>query len=255
MTYFLRTTDAHGRSRGGFQWPLEIGAVVSAPDWSPKPVCGGGLHGLRNGLGNASLLDWGSNALWWIVEADDDQAVDLRGKWKFASCRVIAFGTRADVTATLYALCPGPIHGVMLTGGEGSTLAGGDWSTLTGGHRATLTGGDWSTLTGGHRATLTGGHSAKLTGGHRATLTGGDCSTLTGGDGATLTGGEGSTLTGGHRATLTGGHSATLIFLRWIAGLSRVLVAYVGEDGIMPGVAYRANDDHSAVVPVDGGAA
>ncbi len=247
MTYFLRTTDAHGRSHGGFQWPLEVGAVVSAPDWSPNPVCGGGLHGLRNGLGNASLLDWGSNALWWIVEADYDEAVDLNGKWKFASCRVIAFGTQADVTATLYALCPGPIHGVMLTGGYRATLTGGYRATLTGGYRATLTGGEGSTLTGGDWSTLTGGEGSTLTGGYRATLTGGEGSTLTGGDWSTLTGGEGS--------TLTGGDWSTLIFLRWIAGRRRVLVAYVGEDGIMPGVAYRANDDHSAVVPVDGGAA
>lgn len=175
MSYFLRTTDALGRSHGGFQWPLEVGAVVSAPDWSPKPVCGRGLHGLRNGLGDASRLDWQDDALWWIVEADDAEAVDLSGKWKFPACRVIAFGPQADVTAKLYALCPGPIHGLMMTGG------------------------DYSTLTGGDRATL--------------------------------------------------------IFLRRIAGQCRVLAAYVGKDGIKPGVAYRANDDHSAVVPVDGGAA
>jgi len=138
VSYFLRTTDALGRSHGGFQWPLEIGAVVSAPDWSPKPVCGGGLHGLRNGLGDASLLDWQDDALWWIVEADDAEAVDLSGKWKFPACRVIAFGPQADVTAKLYALCPGPIHGLMMTGGYRATLTGGDEATLTGGAGLTL---------------------------------------------------------------------------------------------------------------------
>lgn len=57
--------------------------------------------------------------------------------------------------------------------------------------------------------------------------------------GCTLTGGDGSTLTGGHRSTLTGGYGSTLT-AKWLDGLRyRIAVAYVGEDGIEPGVAYR----------------
>ena len=190
MSLFLRTTDAYGRAYGKFQWPLEVGAVVTAPDWNPNPVCGGGLHGLLNGLGESSHLSFAGDAIWWIVEADD--AVDIGGKHKFRACRVVAFGPRHEITAALYAMVPGPIHGLTLTGGYG--------------------------------ATLTGGYGAALTGGDRATLTGGDYATLTGGDGATL------------------------IFLRWINGARRVLTAYVGEDGVKSGVAYRANDKHTAIV-------
>ena len=189
---FLRTTDADAKSYGGFQWPRDVGAAVEAPDWNPKPECGNGLHGLLDGLGESSHLSSDPDALWWIVDADD--AVDLDGKWKFPRATVVAFGVRHEVTATLYALRPGPIHGLCLTGG------------------------DRATLTGGYRATLTGG------------------------DGATLTGGDG--------ATLTGGDHATLIFLRWADGRRRVLAAYVGEDGIEPGTPYRANKNHTAVVPV-----
>ena len=181
---FLRTTDADAKSYGGFQWPRDVGAAVEAPDWNPKPECGNGLHGLLDGLGESSHLSSDPDALWWIVDADD--AVDLDGKWKFPRATVVAFGVRHEVTATLYALRPGPIHGLCLTGGDGATL--------TGGYRATLTGGD--------------------------------------------------------RATLTGGDRATLIFLRWADGRRRVLAAYVGEDGIEPGTSYRANDNHTAVVPV-----
>ena len=247
MAYYLRTTDNDGKAHGGFQWPVQVGAVVEAPDWSPKPECGKGLHGLLDGLGGASYLSWNADALWWIVEADDAVCV-VGDKWKFPRCTVVAVGSRADVTAELYRLRPGPIHGLILTGGDCATLTGGYRATLTGGYGATLTGGYRATLTGGYGATLTGGDCATLTGGDGATLTGGDCATLTGGDCATLTGGYRATLTGGYGATLTGGYRATLIFLRWINGRRRVLTAYVGEGGVEPGVAYRANDDHTAVV-------
>ena len=218
---FLRTTDAQGHAYGGFQWPLEIGATVTAPDWKPTAECGNGLHGLLDGLGDSSHLSFDGDAVWWILEAAD--AIDLQGKHKFPSCKVIAFGPRHEITAQLYAMRPGSIHGLCLTGGDSAMLTGGYRAMLTGGHYATLTGGDSAMLTGGYRAMLTGGHYA------------------------TLTGGDSATLTGGYRATLTGGDYATLIFLRWVDGRRRVLTAYVGEDGIEPGVAYRANADHTAV--------
>lgn len=189
MALFLRTTDKDGKAYGGFQWPMEVGAVVSAPDWKPAAKCGNGLHGLLDGLGESSHLDFSIDAIWWIVEADD--AVDLDGKRKFPSCRVVAFGPRHEITPQLYSLRPGPIHGLCLTGG------------------------DYSRLTGGDRSTLTGGHM--------------------------------SMLTGGYESTLTGGARSTLIFLRWIDGRRRVLTAYVGEDGIEPGKAYRASDDFKTV--------
>lgn len=173
---FLRTTDKDGRAYGGFQWPMEIGAEVVAPDWNPKPVCGGGLHGLLDGLGSSSHLSFDDDAIWWIVDSDD--AVDLDGKHKFERCNVVAFGPRHEVTTRLYSMRPGPFHGLCLTGGDGSTLTGGDGSTLTGGDRSTL------------------------------------------------------------------------IFLRWFDGRRRVLVGYVGEDGIKPGAAYRASDDFKSIIEV-----
>ena len=219
---FLRTTDADAKSYGGFQWPRDVGAVVEAPDWNPKPECGNGLHGLLDGLGESSHLSFNPGAIWWIVDADD--AVYLDGKWKFQRCTVLDFGPRHEITARLHALRPGPIHGLCMTGGNYATLTGGYYATLTGGNYATLTGGDCATLTGGNYATLTGGYYATLTGGNYATLT------------------------GGNYATLTGGDCATLIFMRLNGGRKRVLTAYVGEDGIEPGTPYRANDNHTSVV-------
>jgi hypothetical protein len=150
--YFLRTTDKNGKAHGGFQWPMQVGAIVDAPYWNQRAECGQGLHGLKDGLGDASHLSGASDAVWWIVKADD--AVDLGGKHKFPRCEVVALGDHATVTAALYALRPGPIHYLTLTGGNRATLTGGDDATLTGGDDATLTGGNGATLTGGNGATL-----------------------------------------------------------------------------------------------------
>ena len=154
---FLRTTDADAKSYGGFQWPRDVGAVVEAPDWNPKPECGNGLHGLLDGLGESSHLSFNPGAIWWIVDADD--AVYLDGKWKFQRCTVLDFGPRHEITARLHALRPGPIQGLCMTGGYRATLTGGAYATLTGGYRATLTGGDGATLiflrwVGGRRRVL-----------------------------------------------------------------------------------------------------
>ena len=80
-----------------------------------------------------------------------------------------------------------------------------------------------------------------LTGGNYATLTGGNYATLTGGDGATLTGGYGATLTGGDGAELR------IRYLDSKAGRYRTAIAYVGEDGIEAGVAYRLNKHHKFI--------
>jgi hypothetical protein len=47
----LKCVNADGSSHGGFKYPLEIGAEVTAPDWDPANRCGGGLHGWAWGIG------------------------------------------------------------------------------------------------------------------------------------------------------------------------------------------------------------
>ena len=61
---------------------------------------------------------------------------------------------------------------------------------------------------------------------------------------------HGSTLTGGDGSTLTGGYGSTLTFSWWDSEASRkrLVVAYVGESGILPNVAYRLNDQHAPEV-------
>lgn len=122
----LRTTDAQGCSHGGFQWPREIGAVVTAPDWSPDPECGRGLHGLLWGEGNVGLLSESSGALWWVVEADAASVVDLGDKVKVPQATVRHIGTRDEAVAWLVAQAPGhaTCYARVTAGDEGTATAG-----------------------------------------------------------------------------------------------------------------------------------
>ena len=73
--------------------------------------------------------------------------------------------------------------------------------------------------------------------------------TATVGDGGTATVGYKGTATVGDYGTATGGENAELC-IRWFdcgAWRYRTEIAYVGENGIKPNVAYRLNDEHRFV--------
>jgi hypothetical protein len=94
MALCLRTCDENLQSHGGFQWPRS--GYVHCPDWSPEPVCGEGLHGLRDGQGNIELLSYElCDRVWMVVETPDGLIVDLGGKVKFPHCFVRFCGDRA----------------------------------------------------------------------------------------------------------------------------------------------------------------
>ena len=60
--WLLKTVAADGSAHGGFVWPLEVGAEVTAPDWSDAIECGGGLHGLLDGRGVIAYCGGGISA-------------------------------------------------------------------------------------------------------------------------------------------------------------------------------------------------
>ena len=231
----------------GFVWPSGVGTTVEAPDWRNDSACGHGLHGWLYGQGDHECVDhWAKEgAKWLVLEVEADSIVMLGGKCKFPRATVRFVGESHDAAAYLIAHEPRAagvaVIGARITVEDYGTAMAGAFSKLTGGHHATLS--------GGYRATLTGGRFSKLTGGHHATLTGGDYATLSGGGCATLSGGINSTLTGGHRATLAGGRGAELRIRHWGAKTDRwrTSLAYVGENGIQPGVAYRLNEKHEFV--------
>ena len=155
MTHLIMKVIPSNRiTRKGFLWP-KVGEIVTAPDWSDEPECGGGLHGWLNGDGDHFTQTYSESpdAIWLAIETDS--IVDLCGKVKFQKGLVVFEGSAGDVASYIHERRPGV--GVMhltLTGGHHSALTGGDDSTLTSGRNSTLTGGRNSTLTGGDASTL-----------------------------------------------------------------------------------------------------
>src|SRR5271157_3753817 len=271
MALFLRTCNSNFTSYINFQYPNEVGAIVSAPDWDPKPECGNGLHGLLNGNGDSSLLSREESAIWMVVEANIEECIDLNGKYKFPKCSIKYIGKREDTVKYLVQQgCTG-VHFSTNTGGDGSTNTGGDGSKNTGGDESKNigrdssknTGGDSSKNTGGDSSKNTGGYRSKNTGGNYSTNTGGHCSTNTGGNdstnigrdrstntggyGSTNTGGYGSTNTGGNGSTVCGGENSKLILSYYDGRRSRSVVGYVGEDGIEANVKYKLGNEYKFV--------
>ena len=219
----LRVCRPDMTAHGGFVWPSEVGATVEAHDWRNDDECGHGLHGWLYGQGDHGCVDhWAkAGAKWLVLEVESSSIVVLNGKCKFPRAVVRFVGAKHDAATYLIAHEPRAasvaVIGVRIDVGDGGSAMAGALSTLTGGDR--------STLTGGYGASLTGGYGASLTGGYGATLTGGDGSTLTGGDGAEL----------------------RIRYWDYKADRWRTAVAYVGENGIKPGVAYRLNENHEFV--------
>ena len=77
-----------------FRWPLEVGAVVTAPDWNPEAECGGGLHIFPNAQGNYDLLD---GYYWAVVEFDEAELVVIDSeKGKVPSCKIAYISEDTD---------------------------------------------------------------------------------------------------------------------------------------------------------------
>ena len=93
MTLILRKCKKDGSSRNGFKYG-KIGDRVVCPDWDPKSECGNGLHGLKEGNGNWSLLEGDD---WLIIDADD-LVVDIdEYKCKFNTGAILFRGTKKQL--------------------------------------------------------------------------------------------------------------------------------------------------------------
>ena len=123
--YALRTCDSDLRGHGGFQWP-DTGRC-EAPDWKSDANCGNGLHGLLNGEGRGSYLDWSPKAKWLVCDITEAHeaglVVDLSGKIKFPYCEVVHCGDQRSATQFLSdAGITGAIVGAFLTAGDRGTV-------------------------------------------------------------------------------------------------------------------------------------
>ena len=208
----LRTCRADFSSYGGFVWPAS--GPVEAPDWSPVPECGNGLHGWLWGEGDGSHEVKEPGAKWLVVEVAEESIVDLGGKVKFPRGVVVFSGSCEE--ATLY---------VAEHGGHGRAII-----------RGTATAGDGGTATAGYCGIATAGYCGIATAGYGGTATAGDGGTATAGDGGTATAGDGG----------------VLVLVSWDGERKRLIVAYVGEDGIEPNVAYRLGPGGKPVKATNG---
>jgi len=76
------------------------------------------------------------------------------------------------------------------------------------------------------------------TAGYRGTATAGYRGTATAGDYGTATAGDYGTATAGYRGTATAGEGGTISVMWWDGRRRRIVLGYVGEDGIEAGAKY-----------------
>jgi len=254
----MRTCNANMTSYGGFKWPRK--GLVTCSDWEPTYKCGNGLHGLLNGEGNGSLLNWSGDAVWLVVMVEESAILsgqgDLTDKCKFPCGTVVFSGARDKAIAEMVkrgANLAKIVGGTATAGGGGGGVggvgggAGGGGGTATAGDYGTATAGVGGTATAGVGGTAAAGDYGTATAGVGGTATAGDYGAATAGVSGTATAGDYGTATAGYYGTATAGVGGILNIRYWDGNRYRIAIFYVGEDNIEPNTPYRLNDDHKAV--------
>ena len=223
----MRTVRADGTSHGGFRWPLEVGATTRCPDPDPRPICGGGLHGLPYGEGDGELLNWGRGAVGLVFEAPDDEVVavteDDGGKSK-ALGEVVIRHVGTIQSAAQYIGDAG--HGGRAIVGACRTSA--DHSQATSGYYGHATSGDYGQATSGDRGQATSGACGHATSGYQGHATSGDR-------------GQACVGVGGMARVGAGGYF--VIARALLDGALRPVVGVPGEDGVEADTWYRVGAD------------
>ena len=227
----LKSINADLTSYNGFKWKEK--GIVKCKDFKDTKECGNGLHGFLWGEGDGSLANWNKDAKWLVLKVDKDSIIDLDGKVKFPSCNVVFCGNRKD--ATDY---------IILNGAKGSVIA----SFVISGDYGTSTSGDYGTSISGHYGTSISGYWGTSTSGDNGTSTSGDYNgTSISGDRGTSISGDHGTSTSGYYGTSTSGDRGTLVIKYCDNYRYKVAVAYIGENGIEPNVAYKLDENHNFV--------
>jgi len=276
--YMLRTCAADGTSYGGFRWPKE--GAVSCPDWDPKPECGNGLHGMLWGGGNLSLLSNADDAIWQIVEIEEwveiDQKVkvprgvvvytgDMAGatvgiamRWLDHLKKTNAFevGNYSQLAASgdYSKLAASGYYSQLAASGDSSQLAAsGNSSQLaaSGDYSQLAASGDYSKLaaSGDYSKLAASGDSSKLaaSGYYSQLAASGNSSQLAASGNSSQLAASGDysiAMCAGPNSTAAAGTNGTIALTWWDAEAKRfrVVVGYVGEDGIEAGVFYRVEN-------------
>jgi len=155
----LRRIPPSRRTYNEFQWPTGVRTRVECPDWNPKPICGGGLHGwpLGFGLGEGSAFSVVDD-VWLVLGAKPEDVVgELDGGAK-CKCREGIIRYEGDFSGAVsfvsneFAKCV-----AAMAGGDGAkSSAAGDYA------RSSANGDDAKSSANGYRAkSSAAGHYAK----------------------------------------------------------------------------------------------
>ena len=231
-----------------------VGGTAEAPDWDGgKAECGGGLHFLPWGEGDGRLLNWSPVAIWQVV--DDQDAPDtilFDRKAKAHKLTVVFEGNQKD--ATDYILSHGAVGkavvGATVVVGNNQVAVVGDYGNATAGDNGIAISGYNGTATAGIGGNAIVGDYGNATAGYNGTATAGYNGTATAGIGGNAivgyngaaTAGYNGTATAGNYGTATAGMYGTLI-IKHCDDRYRTVVGYVGEDEILPNVAYKLDVD------------
>jgi hypothetical protein len=217
----------------GFKWPNE--GDVGAPDWDPEPKCGKGLHGLLHGCGDAGLLYNNTKAKWLVVKVLKGTSIDLKGKVKFPKGTVVYAGTREEAVKIIAEAYPEEpvVFAVRHSGDNGASISGYRGTSASGNYGASISGDCGTSISGDYGKSVSGDYG-KSTSGNGGT-------SISGVDGTSTSGNFGTSISG-YRGTSAAGIGGTLIIKWYDSSRSRTAVAYVGENGIKPNVAYRLDN-------------
>lgn len=176
-----------------FLWSLTLGGETVAPDWDPKPECGGGLHVWGWSRGDLRLSQiWSfSDVVWLAVEYESYKAVDLGGCVKAPSCRTVAVSpNRKEIASFIRQYAPGNVGGFLFDVVESSgEVIVGDGGVVRVGDKGRAVAGYWGCAVAGKDGIAVAGIGGTAKAGHRGTAEVGDYGIAEAGDWGTATAG------------------------------------------------------------------
>lgn len=258
----LRICKADMTSRDNFKWPTS--GYVEAPDWKPTPACGNGLHGWLHGNGDGSVCSyWSTTDKWLVVKVNVNDMIDLGDKVKFRCGEVVFCGNRKCATDYLLAndtiASNKPVIGAYiikdhysyaLTGFLGTSISGNESVSTSGFQGLSVSGSNGSSTSSDSGMSITSnkgravsGHDGTSVSGHNGASSSGDCGTsLSGHRGNSVSSINGTSITG-VEGTAMAGHHGNIIIGYYLNNEIYYKVGHIGEDGLLPNVLYKLDDD------------
>ena len=104
----VKVVDKDGKTSGDsngvkweFEYPLTVGASVTAPDWNTDKQCGSGLHGWAwgVGVGNGKRSKFDGSDKWIVIGSKPKDVINLDAKVKTKQAVVRMVGTWREALA------------------------------------------------------------------------------------------------------------------------------------------------------------